>query len=167
MEAHKVVINNLLKEEKILPKTDYQITDSLLDLFLAEYARVTNTSGKLKQGQTVFAKKLAFRSFLEHKLGQGLKPKEGFLYVIENSAWPGYYKIGMSWTPHKRLSQYQTYSPLRDFKIKHYSYWSDKRAAEKEVHKFLANKLTHEWAKLSEAELANLLQLLNSKGFNI
>ena len=41
----------------------------------------------------------------------------GYLYIITNPAWVGYYKIGQTISLSKRLSTYQTSSPLRDFKF--------------------------------------------------
>lgn len=41
---------------------------------------------------------------------------EGYIYIIINKAWKGYYKIGQTLNLTKRLSSYQTASPMRDYK---------------------------------------------------
>lgn len=43
--------------------------------------------------------------------------KHGYIYIIENEAWPGWLKIGKANNLQKRLSNYQTYSPHRDYKL--------------------------------------------------
>ena len=43
------------------------------------------------------------------------KGNQGYIYVITNPAWKGYYKIGQTINLTKRLSTYQTSSPLRDY----------------------------------------------------
>lgn len=40
---------------------------------------------------------------------------EGYIYVIINKAWKGYYKIGQTINLAKRLGSYQTSSPKRDY----------------------------------------------------
>lgn len=40
---------------------------------------------------------------------------EGYVYVIINKAWKGYYKIGQTVNLSKRLGTYQTASPKRDY----------------------------------------------------
>lgn len=39
----------------------------------------------------------------------------GFIYIITNPAWDGYYKLGKTINLEKRMSTYMTGSPLRDY----------------------------------------------------
>lgn len=162
-DNHKKVLLSLLDKKIIEQKVDFYITNSLIECFIKEYRELTDTKGSLRKKEKVFAAKLAAKNLLDYKLSQKLKPKEGFLYIIENPAWPGTYKIGMTWYPYKRLSQYQTYSPLRDFRLKHWSFWPNKREAEKVVHEFLKDKINYEWAHLSDQQLVELQRVLNNK----
>lgn len=162
-DNHKKVIQSLLNKEVIVPNVDFDISSQLINCFIEEYQVLTATKGNLRKKEKVFAAKLAAKSLIDYKLSQKLKPKEGFLYIIENPAWPGAYKIGMTWYPYKRLSQYQTYSPLRDFRLKHWSFWPNKREAERVVHEFLKDKINYEWAYLNDQQLVELQQLLNNK----
>lgn len=42
---------------------------------------------------------------------------EGYLYIITNSSYEGYVKIGITENIDKRLSTYQTADPHRKYKI--------------------------------------------------
>ena len=44
-----------------------------------------------------------------------VRTKQGYVYVIINKAWKGYYKIGQTINLTKRLGTYQTASPKRDY----------------------------------------------------
>jgi len=52
-------------------------------------------------------------------LNVGLKLEEGYVYIIQNPAWPDWKKIGMTDDLDKRLKQYQTSAPMRDYEIIH------------------------------------------------
>ena len=69
---------------------------------------------------------------------QFIKVEPGEVYVLSNPAWPGWHKIGMSTDVHTRLSNYQTGSPLRDYKVEYSVAVYDKYDAEACVHKKLA-----------------------------
>ena len=43
--------------------------------------------------------------------------ESGYLYIIKNKAWPDWVKIGITENLDKRLNNYQTSSPFRDFEI--------------------------------------------------
>ena len=45
--------------------------------------------------------------------------KEGYLYIISNNNFPGYYKVGVTSDIKSRLRTYQTASPLRNYKIEY------------------------------------------------
>ena len=58
----------------------------------------------------------------------------GYIYVLSNPAWKGWYKVGMAIEAKDRLSQFQTSSPFRDYKLEYSKYFKDRRSAEKEAH---------------------------------
>ncbi len=74
----------------------------------------------------------------------------GFVYVISNPAFPGYVKIGMAVEPHGRLNNYQTSTPFRDYKLEHYVWVSDRRAAERDMFDYLEiHRVNGEWFKIT------------------
>ena len=90
--------------------------------------------------------------------------KEGYVYVITSKAHEGWVKIGMADDPNKRLSQYQTSSPYRDFVLEHSVYSTDNRKAEQEAHlkaRAVASQNNYEWFKLSTEEAITILDNLN------
>lgn len=81
------------------------------------------------------------------------KAVEGYVYIITNEAWPEWVKVGMADDPEKRLSGYQTGSPMRDY-VLHTSYAvNDRREAEKAAHEVLkgGHKKKGEWFRCSPA----------------
>ena len=76
--------------------------------------------------------------------------KEGYVYVISNPAWEGWYKVGMALDASDRCSGYQTSSPFRDYTIRYSKYFEDRREAERLVHNILKKNHTehmNEWFK--------------------
>ena len=79
------------------------------------------------------------------------KGKAGYVYIISNKAFEGYYKIGITYDIKKRLRSYQTSSPYRDYKIEYYIHHPDCRAAEKQIHemmKYFALNKRNEWFEI-------------------
>ena len=81
------------------------------------------------------------------------KPLEGWVYIITNEAWPEWVKVGMADDPEKRLSGYQTSSPMRDYALFEAYKVGDRRAAEKAAHDILKGTYTKkgEWFKCNPA----------------
>jgi len=82
------------------------------------------------------------------------KPRtsEGFVYVITNPAWPGWVKVGKTDQMRRRVSQYQTSSPFRDFKVQYSRAVEDRHAAESGAHdrlRKLADEYDGEWFKVA------------------
>lgn len=80
--------------------------------------------------------------------------EEGYIYIVVNErAYPGWVKIGMTVQPKKRLGGFQTASPFADYEMVYTFPVSNRRKAEKAAHK-LAKKLCDEysggeWFKMS------------------
>lgn len=87
--------------------------------------------------------------------------KEGFVYCITNPAFKGWYKIGSSVDVYDRLNSYQTYSPLRDYKLECY-YFSENRIKEEfSYHKSL--NAEGEWIK---GDINSIIKLFKEKKIN-
>jgi len=77
---------------------------------------------------------------------------DGYLYLITNSAWPGWIKIGTTKNIKSRLRTYQTGSPFRDYNIvysvKHPAYLEAEKRIKKQM-KYFASDIRNEWFKIN------------------
>jgi hypothetical protein len=78
-----------------------------------------------------------------------------------NPAWPGRVKVGRTTNPEKRLSQYQTATPHRDFEFAACVWFPDHYAAEREMLKRLGT--TNEWAASDSHFAAKVLNQLKDE----
>ena len=103
------------------------------------------------------------------------KTKEGYVYIISSGAaeHKGWVKIGMADDPDKRLGQYQTSSPFRDYTLHYAVYCVDKRLSESIAHEqamLVGREGTHslfqksEWFKISVQQAITILDNLNEYG---
>lgn len=79
------------------------------------------------------------------------RSKEGFIYIISNSNFPNYYKIGVTTNVAARLRTYQTSSPHRNFAMEYYVYHPDCYAAERKIKenmKYFATDIKNEWYRV-------------------
>ena len=88
---------------------------------------------------------------------------EGEGYIIRNSAWPEWQKIGKAVDAEDRLKGYQTGSPKRDYQLVHAEWFSDRHAAEKAIHKMLEqHKHCHErrgeWFKSYDSVIMEVMR---------
>ena len=94
--------------------------------------------------------------------------KRGFVYVITNPAYQGYVKVGKALDVLSRLNSYQTYSPMRDYKLEDYKFFSDRKKAEDLLKELLCDEqgdASGEWFKVSVEEASRALS--NVKGVHI
>lgn len=132
------------------------VTGIEINLYMEEYVRLTNTGGNTRSNTNwYFAARLAALNLLSYKKECGFNIQEGFVYAISNPAWEGKLKIGTTWNPYVRLSQFQTYSPLRDYKLEHWSFFSDKFYGERLVHRLFGSTRDHEWFSIPDTERSN------------
>lgn len=88
------------------------------------------------------------------------RSKEGQVYIITNSAWPEWVKIGMAIDAEDRLNGYQTSSPFRNYKLMYSVSTTDRRKAEAAAHK-AAEKVAErkgEWFKMSVGQAKECIQ---------
>jgi hypothetical protein len=72
--------------------------------------------------------------------------------MIQNPAFPGYCKIGVTIDLHKRLSQYQTYDPHRSFYVEKYNFVINRKLTEKEIIAYAKVDVTKgEWVSSAKA----------------
>ena len=158
MTVYDEVFFNLISKE-IVPIIDFSITPELLTAFLSEYNLVTDTEGILKRKEAKYCIKLAALSYLKYKRSLRYELTEGFTYIISNKAWPNWYKLGMSSFPKERLRAFQTYSPLRDYKLHHWAFWFDKRKGESFIHSLY--EMEYEWANIQESNLLDIYEQIH------
>ena len=88
------------------------------------------------------------------------RSKEGQVYIITNSAWPEWVKIGMAIDAEDRLNGYQTSSPFRNYRLMYSVSTNDRRKAEAAAHK-AAEKIAErkgEWFKMSVGQAKECIQ---------
>ena len=88
------------------------------------------------------------------------RSKEGQVYIITNSAWPEWVKIGMAIEAEDRLNGYQTSSPFRNYRLMYSVSTDDRRKAEAAAHK-AAEKVAErrgEWFKMSVGQAKECIQ---------
>lgn len=129
------VISRLVSEGNIPITGAFEVTENLIKDYFVMYGIVNKkVTGTGTNSNTKFARRLAGLNLLKENLARGVKASEilaGHIYLISNKAFPLHYKIGVSYDCAKRLAQYQTYSPYRDFILEKYDFVIDKFKTEK------------------------------------
>ena len=154
---------DLLLYEKLLPDTClFDITEFHIKKYIEYYSNI-HGKGNKKYDES-YARKLAGLNLLKYKISLGASyknSKEGLIYVIENSAFDGYQKIGMTIDLVQRLKSYQTYDPLKRYRITHYDFvLNRKHTEEKILNSFNVDIESGEWIKKTDA--LNLIKSFRS-----
>ena len=94
----------------------------------------------------------------------------GYIYAINNPAWPEWIKIGKAVDITTRCGSFNTASPFRDYEVI-YSIVIDNNytKVEEEAHKLaeeLAQERRHEWFKITVQEAKNVLQSIEPKSID-
>jgi uncharacterized protein YutD len=87
--------------------------------------------------------------------------KEGYVYIVSNPAWEGWYKVGMAIDAYDRCSGYQTSSPFRDYTVEYCKYFEDRRESEQNIHTKLAEQKIErrgEWFRGSLTDIKSVIQ---------
>ena len=85
--------------------------------------------------------------------------EQGDVYIITNSAWPEWVKVGKASIAEDRLNGYQTSSPFRDCKIVAKLATEDRHAKEREMHRIFehfAKERKGEWFKIDKVTAIKL-----------
>ncbi|AFQ22213.1 hypothetical protein My1_054 [Pectobacterium phage My1] len=88
---------------------------------------------------------------------EGVSHTIGYVYLITNPAYPGWVKIGASVDAETRLSQYQTYSPFRNYTLEYYVICLDYIALEDRVLRQFPNR-NNEWVYANLEEVKQILE---------
>lgn len=137
-EKEIAVLTDMI-DKSIIPKSGlFTITEASLRAYLSIYHRLFGSTSKSTDGKsnTKFARRLAGRTLLNVIFNRGGKFTDtdaGLIYLIENPAYPLHYKVGITIQLSKRLAQYQTYDPYRQFKIAKYDFTLDRYTQEKSL----------------------------------
>ena len=92
--------------------------------------------------------------------------KKGQVYIITNPAWKGWVKVGMAVDANDRCNQYQTSSPMRDYKLKYTKDFNDRRTAESQAHELCtqqAKETKGEWFKININDAINLIESITEE----
>lgn len=153
----KAVLNALGKEGKIPETGAFEVTENLMLDYVFMYKILSKGKDVGSNSNAKFARRLAGINLLKENIDRGVKASEikaGHTYLISNPAWPEHYKIGVSYDCHKRLQQYQTYSPYRDFQIQKYDFVLNKLDTEKLILNHpLIQREQGEWVKCENAKM--------------
>lgn len=137
MKYDKLIFAQLVEENFIPEKGTFVITDRIMERYIEVYSEFKGTGNLRTNSNKTYAKKLAGISFLKlneqraKSSTEYSKTKSGIVYLISNPAFPGFYKIGITSNLIKRLSSYQTYDPLRRYRVEHYKIVPNAREYEK------------------------------------
>ena len=85
---------------------------------------------------------------------------DGSVYLIVNDIWPGWIKVGESFDPERRLKNYQTGDPFRNYTLVDSFWFEDRKLAEKEIHKILISQgyeSEGEWFKIKKSIAKKLI----------
>ncbi len=95
--------------------------------------------------------------------GEQVSFKEGFIYLISNSAFPGWIKAGMTIDYENRLSQYNMYDPINGYRMHTIKWVTDRRNKENLLLSNLKDNSTFhkgEWFYIEENEAIKILTAL-------
>ena len=90
--------------------------------------------------------------------------EHGFVYIINNPAWPEWVKIGCAKNIFSRLKSFQTASPFRDYIIAGYIEIKNRHDAEVKAHLELekvAEESRNEWFKISIEKSQHILEKID------
>ena len=153
----KATIDKLIVEGNIPSAGKFEVTERLMEDYFYTYKLLFGITdkGTGNSGNTKYARRLAGLNLLKENISRGVKAAEisaGHVYLISNPAFPLHYKVGISYDAHKRLAQYQTYSPYRDFVLEKYDFVLNKFKTEQILLNHpLLNKASGEWVKKENA----------------
>ena len=94
-------------------------------------------------------------------LRQYNKQKDGYVYVISNPAWKGWYKVGMAVDSQDRCGSYQTSSPHRDYRLEYSKYFLNRKVAEEIAHdviSVISLDRNGEWFKVSVNKIRKIIK---------
>ena len=149
-----------LRVRKIIPRnSSYEVSKNMIRKYCELYSR--GNKNNTKASNIRYAYKIAGINLMKDSLSNSETSKEikkkkpqikcGIVYIISNSAFPGWYKIGITQDLQTRLSSYQTSDPERRFKVEKYFFFENRRETEKILlNEFAIDADKGEWVKNKE-----------------
>ena len=122
---------------------------------------VPKTHPLYKPGRYKTFEGAAFSSLSNYEKSTG-----GHVYLITNPAWKGWVKVGMAVDANDRCNQYQTSSPIRDYKLEYKKQFNNRRIAESQAHKLCGKKALQqngEWFKINIKDAINLIESITEE----
>ena len=152
------VINVMIYQGMLPTNGVFDITEEHLKSYIEVYGSIFGTqSGGTRTKQNLkYARKLAGRTLIRLLSERGARFNQiraGMVYMISNPAFPDHLKIGMTLDVIARLAQYQTYDPMRQFKLERYNFVLDRRHNERLIltHPDIINE-SGEWVEKTTAD---------------
>lgn len=172
-EKCKRTIQGLVEDGDLSKSGRFDITDDLISKYCLKYREINKGKYKPKSSDEKFHRKMAgvilltelnnrledSKIIISRRNSVSKDTKSGFVYVISNPAFEGYYKIGMTHDLNGRLNSYQTCDPLRRYKIERSEFVLDRRKAEKKIFNKISVDLKNgEW--VNSKKIADIFHLL-------
>jgi hypothetical protein len=164
----ELILNDNYKQYRYDQK-DYTCTSCWSTLKKQEHIENMYVNGKYVSRSHPFYKPGSYKTFegaAFSSLSNYEKTTEGYVYIITNPAWKGWVKVGMAIDANDRCNQYQTSSPMRDYKLAYSKYFKHRRVAESKAHKLCGNKATennNEWFKININDAINLIESITEE----
>jgi hypothetical protein len=98
-------------------------------------------------------------------LGTYSTKSEGYIYIISNPAWKGWYKVGKAVDAEDRCNSYNTSSPFRDYVLEEKIKVEDRNKAEKLAHTQAIKKAkiySGEWFNISLKDMIDIIHSIPS-----
>lgn len=134
----------------------FDVTDSMKEYYVSAYSKYSGSGDIKTSSNRNYALKLAGLSLLKLNSQREeieyvktkkskIKTNSGIVYLISNPVFDGFLKIGITKNLVNRLRSYQTYDPMRRYKVEHYRVVENARDEEKHY-------LTHHKINLAKGE---------------
>ena len=97
----------------------------------------------------------------KNALRQYNKQKDGYVYIISNPAWKGWYKVGMAVDSQDRCGSYKTSSPHRDYRLEYSKYFLNRKVAEEIAHDVISEislDRNGEWFRVSVNKIRKIIK---------
>lgn len=142
MKFDKEIFYELIHNQVIPIDGIFDITEEMKISYIELYSKYSGEGNMKSNSNKNYALKLAGLSLLKlnnerQELKENcfkkssIKTNSGIIYLISNPSYENYLKIGITKNLISRLQTYQTYDPLRRFKVEHYKVVENARQQEK------------------------------------
>lgn len=150
MECHDILSKNTKVDKK------------LIDTYLERYWEIRGTPEKNFPYYKRFQERIAALDLVRYVYSNSdinaSYIREGWVYIVTNSAFPNCVKIGKAIDMDNRLKNMQTYDPFRQYICEHQFFVEDRHSTEIKIHSLLADRrLSGEWFDGTPEEIRNII----------